>query len=513
VPHVRAAPASVAAALAATAVSVLLFSCGETSAPPTANGPIANGDTAAVARKQAAAFFRPDKDRIPHALATNPGEPWGDWLGSKACAECHAKQHADWRESFHSRTLYDAVPKTVFGDFSGDTAFSDPRYGFTVRPFREGGKFWMDVRVHPDWAAIYANPKTRHQLDIYNKDGFLPDDAVGHWQILYAFGNRRHQPYVVRDAKGRYWVPPVYWNDVTHTWQYDGWRSYTLACAPCHVTGIKALDAPIGDSRPFSMTTPQKWSPPSAEEQWAEGSVGCESCHGPGRAHVAKVRELDPDAYRAFVRSGKRTIYCPSDGDKETRMRQCDSCHNFLSESTVTWIPGPYGYDHPMQLHLLKPGTTPDEAQFWPDGTHKSPCTVGQVFRDSKMGRAGVECRDCHSSHGNSSFGSLVKPLANNELCLVCHGDKYGTKERLEAHTHHPASSPGSSCTECHMPRDKRFTNGVQIMSAQLHSHAMSIPVANDDPGSPPASCLICHTDRDVRWLRATLDAWYPKKR
>ena len=122
------------------------------------------------------------------------------------------------------------------------------------------------------------------------------------------------------------------------------------------------------------------------------------------------------------------------------------------------------------------------------------------------MGQKGVECRDCHSSHGNASFGSLVKPLAGNQLCLTCHQKDYGTSEQLVAHTHHKADGVGSSCVECHMPRDKRFTNGVQVMSAQIPSHVISIP----DGSGPEPSCNTCHTDRDSAWTRRQIETWWP---
>jgi hypothetical protein len=59
------------------------------------------------------------------------------------------------------------------------------------------------------------------------------------------------------------------------------------------------------------------------------------------------------------------------------------------------------------------------------------------------------------------------------------------------------------------MPRDKRFSNGVQVMSAQIHSHAMSIPTGEEDlRGGPPSACNLCHVDRDGAWTRSILAEW-----
>lgn len=510
----KATTATIAATALAAGAACLLFACGEQPGP----GTPPPSDTGATGRAEAARFFRPGKDRIPHDLATNPGTPWGDYVGSSTCKSCHEKDHAAWRESFHSRTLYDAVPKTVFGDFSGDKLNKDRRYPFTLRAFTEGGKFWVQVEDNLEWVPLVKRKPGRDPRDTYGFD--IPARRTGVFEVIYAFGNRRHQPYVVREENGRYWVPPYYWNDVVKAWMWDGWRPYTVACAPCHVTGIKSLDAPLPNDkdRPFGMTKPTKWRTAPADEGWAEGAVGCETCHGTGRRHVEKVKELGAEAYRAYVAGGGApTIYCPGDDTPEIRMKQCDSCHNFNSESTLTWVPGPRGYDHPMAFDRLRPTGNPgwDQWQFYADGTDMSPCTVGSVFRGSAMGKSGVECKDCHDSHGNSTFGSLVKPLDGNALCLSCHvhAERFGTKELLERHTHHAAASPGSSCAECHMPRDKHFTNGAQVMSQQIHSHAMSVPTGDVTDAAPRPSCNTCHTDRDAMWTRKTLEGWFPPKK
>jgi predicted CXXCH cytochrome family protein len=501
---VTSSKAAAVSAVAALAAGMALWACG--------NEPPPLSDTGAVAKKTAAAFFRAPKDRIPQELATNPGTPWGDYVGSKACQECHEKDYADWRQSFHSRTLYDAGPKTVIGDFEKTKTFKDPAMPYFTEARREGDKFFLKV---------WENPDFKGDRDSYGND-WLPAKTQGEFEVIYAFGNRRHQPYVAKLPDG-YWVLPVYWNDADKTWLYDGWRHYTTSCAPCHVSGIKSLDAPDdsrGLKRPiaFPHTRPLKYVPPAADEGWAEGAVGCEVCHGPGKGHIAKARELGAEGYRAYLAGGGTpTIYCPK-GDspemREVRMQQCDSCHNFFSESTVTWVPLPRGYDHPQLRDPIQYSKElVEKSQFYKDGTHMSPCTVGTVFRDSKMGRSGkVECASCHDNHGNASFGSLVLPAEGNRLCLSCHQDQYPTREAIAAHTRHDPDGIGSSCIECHMQRDKRFTNGVQVMSDHIPSHQFSIPTGDQRPGGPRPSCNVCHVDRDAAWSQRTISEWIRAK-
>jgi predicted CXXCH cytochrome family protein len=487
---VSARPLLAAALAAASCAAAALAACGDSRKGA---APAGRTDTGRTAREAAAAFYRPDPDRIPHREATNPGRPWGDYVGSRACAPCHADEYERWRDSFHSRTLYDAVEATVIGDFASGTTFSDPRYGFVVRPWKSGGKHGMRIE------------RGEGAPDTYGRG--VPANPVGNFEVLHAFGNRRHQPYVTRAQDGRHWVLPVYWNDVTKTWMWDGWRPYVTACAHCHVTGIRSAPAaPGGDALP--ATNPPRDNLPADREGWAEGAVGCEVCHGTGRAHVEAVARMGEEGYRAHLAAGgEPTIYDPGkEKDPRVRRAQCDACHDFFSESPVTWVPGPRGYDHAMGRKPITPADSPN--QFWGDGTPMAVCTVGAVFEKSLMSRKGVECRDCHDAHGTRDWAELVRPLAGNALCLGCHEKAFPDAKALEAHTHHPAAGPGSLCHECHMPRDKRFSNGVQVMSAQLHSHAFSIPTGDESPLGPGPSCLSCHTDRDTAWVKSTLLSW-----
>jgi predicted CXXCH cytochrome family protein len=455
--------------------------------------------TGVVAQRTWEGFYRPDPDRIPSAHATRPGRPWGDFLGSEACRECHAKEFSGWRDSFHSRTLYDAEPRTLIGDFSGKVVFDDPKYPYRVQPVRSGGRTEM---------RIVRNPRATVPEDTYGAG--LPPQTTGTFQVLHAFGNRRHQPYVTRAADGGHWVLPVYWNGVTNSYQWDGWRPYVASCAACHVTGILTSDRPVAPEQAIKMTSPQRWNVAPQDERWAEGAVGCEACHGPGRGHVEAVRRMGDAAYRAYLAGGgEPTIYDPGKDTPERRMQQCDQCHDFFTENTITWWPRPKGYERdPIRQPIVPP-----DAQFWPDGTHMSPCTAGTVLRGSKMGKAGVECRDCHDAHGNAHWAELTLSIEDNALCLRCH-EKDTSRAFADAaavlrHTRHAAGSPGSRCVECHMPRDKRFSNGIHIMSLKIHSHAMTIPTGDEDRrGGPEPSCNTCHVDKDSAWTREELKKW-----
>jgi len=489
-----------------------VVSCGEKAAVRPAT------DTAARAREVAAGFYVADPQRIPSALATNPGRPWGDFTGSTACRRCHEEAWRKWRGSFHSRTLYDAVEATVFGDFSGKTTFDDPAYQWTATPSKKvdeaTGRTRFFLEIHRKTKGEGGTTSFR-DADTYGA-GQLPDTTRGPFEVLYAFGNRRHQPYVVRDAAGQAWVAPVYWDDILSQWRYDGWRPYVRSCGSCHVTGIRTRPTPWRPRQPpIGFTRPSVWNLAPDREQWAEGAVGCEVCHGPGRKHIDAVDRIGAQEYARRLAAGTKdlTIYDGRSDVREHRMHACGRCHDFNTESSVTWSPGPKGYARDPLYEPIEPGprgpagTKRGGQRFYGDGSHMSPCTVFAVFRRSKLYKQGVDCGHCYDPHGTKDWADLILPTRRNELCVSCHLD-LGSVAAQTRHSQHQADSAGNRCVECHMARTMAFSNGIYMMSRQVHNHYFDVPTGKRRPGGPPSACNICHDDRTHKWTRTTIADW-----
>jgi predicted CXXCH cytochrome family protein len=515
----RAALIAAPAVLVAAIVSAVLSAgCGET-------GPHAT-DTGATALATWRGFYVAPTDRIPKADVVNPGTPWGDYLGSEACKDCHRTAYDGWRDSFHSKTLYKATPKTLFGDFSGKTFFESKERPFRVYPLRADGQFAMRIERAPSTGAA----------DTYN-DG-IPAMPTGIFEVLFAFGNRRDQPYVTRAKDGSHWVLPVVWDDREKAWKWDGWRPYVKDCAGCHVTGVRSIErspneldlAGLAKKRALGATWGQRWNVDPQDEGWADGAVGCENCHGPGRGHRDAVKRMGVEGYRGYLAGGgEPTIYNPKNDTPARRVQQCDTCHTFTTESPVSFVPGPKGYGRdplfeptPQKAWDADAGKFVfNDAQYYENLTNRAGCSVGLMLRGSKMGARGVECRDCHDPHGTPRWAELTESDGHNQLCLKCHQSNesghFKDDEAVAAHTRHRIDSPGSLCIECHMPRDKSFTSGVrehgvvQFMSTHMHSHAMSIPTGHEsEKGGPTSACNDCHKDRDAAWSQATLKRWRP---
>jgi DmsE family decaheme c-type cytochrome len=175
--------------------------------------------------------------------------------------------------------------------------------------------------------------------------------------------------------------------------------------------------------------------------------TGCESCHGPGKAHV--------DA-----RGGKATITAFSQIPSKDILDNCLRCHaetlsranirrsaHTLNEVVCTGChsihksPAPKFLLAKKQTELCYGCHAEVRAQFSMPFKHR----VNEGF---------MNCTDCHNPHGAfaPSWRMASRPrlvdqaLSNEEPCLKCHSEKRGPF----LYEHEPVRVDG--CETCHLP-------------------------------------------------------------
>jgi tetratricopeptide (TPR) repeat protein len=416
------------------------------------------------------------------------------FVGSEACAACHDAETAAWRTSQHARAMQHATDATVLGNFR-DARF---RYaGIESRFFRRDGKFW----VRTDGA-----------------DGKLAD-----FELRYTFGVEPLQQYLVEFPDGRLQALSIAWDTrpkaqggqrwfhlytdqrVDHRDELHwtrGSQNWNFMCADCHSTDVrKNYDAAADTYR----TT------------YAEISVGCEACHGPGSVHVELARQRPAESAQGLtVRFDERrgvawvpdaTTGAPARSTPRTtdvELQVCAQCHARRSQIAEGYRAGAPFLDHYRPALL-------DAGLYHADGQQRDEVFTWGSFLQSRMAHAGVTCGDCHEPHG----GRLR--AAGNAVCAQCHlPQKYDTA----AHHRHgaddgepaapPADAPGRAgvadgmrCVDCHMPA----TTYMVVDPRRDHSFRVPRPDLSVTLGTPNA-CTGCHSDRDAPWAAAALQAW-----
>ena len=224
-----------------------------------------------------------------------------------------------------------------------------------------------------------------------------------------------------------------------------------------------------------------------------EVGIGCESCHGGAREHIA-----DPRVHPDFQPRGAGIAVVHADGSPvgavEAENRACARCHSvLLSEYDHTWEGGGRhrndGHDELVGGSTINSGEARD---YLLGGCAKAmACTT---------------CHDPHAVDAAARLDALATP-AGNGVCTSCH-TQYTTPEALRAHGHHDPTGLGASCVGCHMPRKNAG------LSYQLERyHRIGSP---DDPArveaDRPLECATCHRDKTVATLVSAMEGWWGKR-
>ena len=364
------------------------------------------------------------------------------YVGSAVCASCHKAIYDRWRTTRMANVVRDPAthPEAVIPDFSKP----DPLLTFTLR----------------DVALVYGS---RWKQRYFRRSGTSYTVLPAQWDITH----HRWLPFFVKADED--WWATLYPPD-------NAARPTGPLCDGCHSVG-------------YDLKT-------GAVTEW---NVGCERCHGPGSAHVA--------------RPVRATILNPARLDDVAANDTCVQCHsqgrpigNPIDGHYVDW---PVGFamggrlaDH-WTLEARHPGQT--NFYYFPDGTAHKNRMQGNDYVQSLMYTRGVTCFSCHDPHGSDNVAMLR--ARGNDMCLSCHAPGTATGPRaasIEAHTHHRADSPGSACVACHMPAIE-----TELGSVKVHAHTFRfIPPAQTIATGEPNACTLCHTDRTPAWASAALASW-----
>ena len=372
-----------------------------------------------------------------------------------------------------------ANERTVLGDFNG-AKFTYA--GITSRFFKRGGQFFVTTDDH---------------------DGKLTD-----FEIRYTFGIDPLQQYLVEFPDGRLQALSLAWDTRSKAQGGQRWfhlysnekitrsdelhwtrpsQNWNFMCADCHSTGLRKNYDPMANR---------------FRTEWAEISVGCEACHGPGSRHLewaksasrtghdnglaAQLDERRGITWMISATTGNAVRTQPRTTEREIEV--CAQCHSRRSEIADGYVAGKPFLDYYRPALLTNP-------LYYVDGQQRGEVYDWGSFLQSKMYARGVSCSDCHNPHS----GKLR--AQGNAVCATCHQtSKYDTI----AHHHHKSESPGAACTACHMP-----TTTYMVVDPR-HDHSLRLPRPDRSVkfGTPNA-CNNCHRNRDARWAASRLLQWY----
>ena len=411
------------------------------------------------------------------------------FVGSEACASCHAAETDAWKGSHHAMAMQPATSATVLGDFSGATI---EHGGVTTTFYRMDGKYM--VRTDGPGGALQEFP-VAYTFGVEPLQQYLIAFPGGRYQALGIAWDSRP-----REQGGQRWfhlypgqnVPAgdrMHWTGRDQTWNYQ--------CAACHSTNVqKNFDLAANT---YATT-------------FSGVNVGCEACHGPGSRHLAWAQApASPAApLPADLRKGL-TAWLQADDRGVWEMNAQTGIARRTEAATSTAVTDACGGCHARRAVISGANTAASPfldghapALLEPGLYHADGQIDGEVFElgsflQSRMARAGVTCTNCHEPHA----GGLR--AQGNAICAQCH---MPAKFDVAEHHRHEPGSAGAQCANCHMPAKTYM--GVDVR----HDHSFRVPRPDLTVEiGVPNTCAQCHADKSPEWAARAVAAWYPQGR
>lgn len=244
---------------------------------------------------------------------------------------------------------------------------------------------------------------------------------------------------------------------------------------------------------------------------WKGKVVGCEQCHGPGKAHS---EEGDPLKIISFKnKSAKATsetcLGCHSGKEEHNNFRRgehwrndvgCADCHSAhgapvgVNKAASNVFTSPANSEKPgvATIRMLKSG----EPQLCLSCHVEAKQQFNQPFHH-KVLEGAMKCSDCHNPHGGFETKQTRLATGADAACIKCHSDKQGPF----VFEHAPVKTEG--CSSCHTPHgssNPRLLRTSAVAQLCLECHSVDHGVGAVEPAGPQhnlnaqyANCTSCH--------------------
>jgi DmsE family decaheme c-type cytochrome len=213
---------------------------------------------------------------------------------------------------------------------------------------------------------------------------------------------------------------------------------------------------------------------------------GCESCHGPGAAHVESGGDVTK-----IVRFGNLS--------REEASTRCLSCHGASHEKSKFAESAHAGSDvgcldchsphHAKEAEHLLVERQPQLCY----GCHTSAKADFAKPYHHRVAEGLVGCNDCHNVHGAGALRQVKDLPSGDATCFKCHADKQGPF----VYEHVPVKTEG--CSSCHTPHGS--TNPrllkvslVNVLCLQCHTFPTQGPLGPvHNQSQKYQACTMCH--------------------
>ncbi len=352
---------------------------------------------------------------------------------SAACAPCHRAIYDSYQHTPMAASSGEAGRATPAEAF-GRAAFTHVASGFRYRVSRNRGNLWMEFEKT-------ADPSLRGKKQLV---WFVGSGAVARSYLLVADGFLFEAPVAYYSAGASWDLAPAY-----DRYAYPFLtRPIAPACLTCHASGLAVVPG-----------TQNRFGP----RPFRESGIACERCHGPGEAHIEKMKSGQGE--------GDSRILNPANLMADRRDSVCAQCH--LSGEVRVNRPGGTWDTYRPGARLADSMTVFVRAQVSPGMTVNS--HFEKLAQSACKQRAGdrLWCGSCHDPH--SVPAAPERAAWFRRKCLNCHAEQ-PCKETPAVRARRQ-----DDCTACHMPKSP-VTDALHVVYTDH-----SIPRRPRPAASPPA--------------------------
>ncbi len=331
-------------------------------------------------------------------------DPQALFAGSAACQTCHDTIYGDFIESGHpyklNKVLNDSVPTYPFSDIG-------PGLGLIADDNGETDNTLGTPTSYADVSYVIGGYGWKARW--IDADGYIITGSA----VQYNLENGS----IV-----------AYHNDETD-------KVYN--CGNCHTTGWRHNDDTLNTNRQDDL--------PGMDGTFVAGGVQCESCHGPGKAHVASQDAGDI----VRVATARTTADFLASDMGYSKAATCSECHTRDGEK-----------DYPTYVSAFNTA--------FPDGSIEG----GRIAASGGLGKhheqfdellgidpdtgnglgkhliAGVTCNSCHDPHKTTKRQVQAGVSGLKVGCESCHGAGMANEITMPTDSYMKTFE----CQDCHMP-------------------------------------------------------------
>lgn len=354
------------------------------------------------------------------------------YVGINTCKQCHGEIYKTYLSTGMGSSFHAARPEYSKGDFNHQVLI-DSTLNFCYQPYWQKDTLWLkEFRIADGGDTVYK----RHQRIDYIVGSGQHTNSHMYWQQGYLY----QAPFTWYAQQAKLDMPPGFENGANSRFS----RKIGLECTSCH----NAM--PTG----FVKGSINKYAQvPSA--------IDCERCHGPGEAHVKRMRAGE------IVDTAKAIDYSIVNVGKLSPALQfevCQRCHlqgNPVLAEGKSFFDFKPGMELKAVMDVYLPRYSNAEDNFimasHADRFKQSKCLVNNLE---------FNCTSCHNPHVSVSETRINK---FNLVCGNCHGGSNQTECTAPKHERQIVQN---NCVGCHMP----LSGSTDIPHVSIHDHRIQIP-------------------------------------